>query len=700
MASPVETLDDSMHESTYEIVVDESSLSEDDDTSSVASFDDNSGEDVVSISGSELLSEYAVDYITDSERTSENGGIPTFGGLDEHTIQSLDTRSDLTKDIVFEEPTSVGRSTVTYAVRDFTHEEAKIVSEQLRFDLPDSMLKLSLRQSLIPQTLSVDQPFRVLYVGPDHAKDLIISKIGGALAVTALDNSDSLQCDSKPARFNVVPVSSFGTTGSPDIELVESFGVEIVVDSCTEARMEKDGTTEIFCLTLNKHQNVRVPFKGDSTKSETGSWRKPNMAVLMCAESDDLHAKELRMEARRFLSKFGIPTQLITERSAFEKPLSENFLIDVKTLHFCVESVDSQQKPIVHRRIPVDLTHFLTVDVRQLNRNLASVTGLYVEHHRIESVSKPMVDQAVSLGDDQTWAKSQTKRSTPWRPNGVQIRLALLAWILLCGALGSLGKISLSRYFIPETLPTTATPVLSSSNGIPVKPKVTSTVSLSTLKPSTSPSSITSTSSCHPLLASSSANVFLENQDLFKNLSQEFKLRVIGDNNILLRPSHQFTILKRPPKLHVKVTRYGTAIPSEFSKLFSGVYALQIPYDEAWGPLNVSVTTKSRPLLDETFEVDFGRPWLKVSRWRSLASESSAHALHSLAQIREKAARSTEQTRVNLSERSDAVVLRLYNYIADVQKTQATYLNASKEASRAALRRAQGQAAKLWRGQV
>jgi hypothetical protein len=48
---------------------------------------------------------------------------------------------------------------------------------------------------------------------------------------------------------------------------------------------------------------------------------------------------------------------------------------------------------------------------------------------------------------------------------------------------------------------------------------------------------------------------------------------------------------------------------------FDGVYALEIPREDAYGTLNVSLWTTSKPTVNETFQVDFGTSWLKASVW-------------------------------------------------------------------------------------
>jgi len=116
-------------------------------------------------------------------------------------------------------------------------------------------------------------------------------------------------------------------------------------------------------------------------------------------------------------------------------------------------------------------------------------------------------------------------------------------------------------------------------------------------------------------------SLLLEPTPLAANDSQEFKVHIIGDNNIILRPPQQYITARKPPPMFVEITRNGEAIDSELSKLFDGVYTVVIPSDDAWGLMKVSVHTKSKPLIKESFELDFGRRWLKLTGWKKMATQ-------------------------------------------------------------------------------
>ena len=94
---------------------------------------------------------------------------------------------------------------------------------------------------------------------------------------------------------------------------------------------------------------------------------------------------------------------------------------------------------------------------------------------------------------------------------------------------------------------------------------------------------------------------------------------MVGDSHVVLRPPTWFRQLKKTPPLRFKVNRNRKQLEYEFSTLFDGVYALKFPAEDAHGTLDISVWTTKSPRLNQTFQVEFGTPWLKVSGWQKAA---------------------------------------------------------------------------------
>lgn len=113
------------------------------------------------------------------------------------------------------------------------------------------------------------------------------------------------------------------------------------------------------------------------------------------------------------------------------------------------------------------------------------------------------------------------------------------------------------------------------------------------------------------------------------NKSDQFEAStVIGSEHVvIIRPPHKMLLLRRPPPVHVSVTREGDSVDALLSPLVDGIYTLVIGEEDAWGVLNVSVRTKTRPPIKSLLEIDFGNPWLRRRvRWRKITDQAATEA--------------------------------------------------------------------------
>lgn len=624
-----------LNESTYEILTESTLLLTDDEDegSSVASLDDDySVEDIHNVddTDSDSLNEYSPD-------SHEHSGIPSFGGLDEfHMENSANTLREeptLTNQIEFEEPLhKSGLVSVMHTLKEYDAEETSTILSAIRSETTPDRLLCTLRQTMSQELLCLDEPFRFIYVGGPSAKEEIFNKLGAALALPVVEcASSTISTDSKSSRFNVVPVTSFGMHSSPEVELIESFGVEMSIDVCSQAgRTKVDGRPDTLSLCLNGNQWVRSIHSDDGFRLEAANWKLPHLAVVFCSEEDTLEEKLTRVYARSFVERHSVPTLVISQKSLFK--LTENHNLDTRCIHMCLESRSAKLGDHLYKRLPIDLATFNSLDVRQMNRNLACITGLVKA-----AADGSCADTHKSHAENTSLMRDVEKRpnftngltsSIHWVRNNKprdMLMLAAVGWLFICGIVGGLFATASMRYFkatgdvplnvslnhvgvvAPDTVlsPTMTSARLSTSTFV-VLPKSSSTIGA---KP-------TSCGYSEGLARS----LLLEPIPLAANDSQEFKVHIIGENNIILRPPQHYITAKRPPPMFVEVTRNGETISSELSKLFDGVYTVVIPRDDAWGLMNVSVQTKSKPLMRETFELDFGMPWFTLTGWKKMAA--------------------------------------------------------------------------------
>lgn len=701
MASKSENGYDHLRDSAFEIIIENDGvLSDEEGGSSVASFDENSGEDIVSISDSEAMSEYAVDYATDPEDTQgdvneqEGVGIPLFGGLDDTATADLASGRNSLSDLLFDEP--VIQEMVYSAAQDIHHvepEKMTTLAEHLHVEPPYSDLKLTVRQSMSIATLSVDEPFRVMFLGPESIREMVIAKIGGALAITALDNSVTSEDSPKGSRFNIVPISSFGGVSSPDVELVESFGVELVVEVCTSASCKLLEGREVYDLTLDGKRMVRCNMVGTTEQMEPVTWRLPHVAVVVCGENDDLHMKESRVYLRRFLSKHNIPMIIVTERSCFDKPVFESIAIDHRTLHFCLEkaSGESRSPTYILKRLPVDLLTFLSLDARQLNRNLALVTGLGLETtpSNIPSSSSQVNDGVAR------------KRATAWDAgfsgvvNGTKVRvMAIFMWLLVSILLGSAAYGGLSARSTRRVAPSDIT-ASNSTLSMAAGSQVSTADSLATALPTLT----VSKTACPPSHIGPAHPLIIDSNSILVNHSHEYEIKIIGENTILLSMPQKL-LSRKDPRLTVEIRRKGALIPSDTSKLFDGVYSVHISDEEAWGSLKISVFTKTKPNYNNTFEIDFGIPWFKVSKWKFLAGQASNDFRKLAKYYQDRASRNSLHRQLTLKEITKGfVVTNVSSFQGRVLKLNSSggkVIEAFKHQRKLLVGRAQLGAVSLW----
>jgi hypothetical protein len=109
-----------------------------------------------------------------------------------------------------------------------------------------------------------------------------------------------------------------------------------------------------------------------------------------------------------------------------------------------------------------------------------------------------------------------------------------------------------------------------------------------------------------------------------------FEIQVVGDCHVVIKPPRNFVTYKKQPPFNVSARRYEQPLPYELSKLFDGVYALRLDREDAYGLVNITVSAKSKPPINQVTTVDFGTPWLKIASWRRAARQVSSQVTKDL----------------------------------------------------------------------
>ncbi|KIH92172.1 hypothetical protein SPBR_02310 [Sporothrix brasiliensis 5110] len=304
-------------------------------------------------------------------------------------------RSPLNQSIEFDEGTNVKpyieKVSVKHTVREFSEGESAIIAANMGMtsDAPKRMAA-TVCQTMSRHCLSTREPLRVLYVGNDGAYDDITHKISSALLASAPPPGSpspgaERRHSSTAGIYNIMPISAFGSAKVPEIDEIQLMGVSeyyIKVDRCVKAAEivyegESFPDDTVYSIELDSgmvHSSVFNP----SGSVVTPEWALPHVAVFYVSGNDDDQAETTRSAAWEFMTRHAVPSIFVSHAQSFSRsPYAgrwQNF-VDHAAVHLSLESRDPS-KPMVSERLPIDLGSFLNIDARQMNRNLAYLTGL------------------------------------------------------------------------------------------------------------------------------------------------------------------------------------------------------------------------------------------------------------------------------------------------------------------------------------
>src|SRR2546423_936501 len=81
------------------------------------------------------------------------------------------------------------------------------------------------------------------------------------------------------------------------------------------------------------------------------------------------------------------------------------------------------------------------------------------------------------------------------------------------------------------------------------------------------------------------------NNEMLVNKSDRFQVQVIGDCHMIIKAPAKLKVKRRDPSFKISVTRGNELLDNlSLSKLFDGVYTVQIDREDAYGLLNVTIT--------------------------------------------------------------------------------------------------------------
>ena len=637
--SVIDDTSSSLGDSTYDFLDDKSGFTTDDeDASNMTKSISSTG-----------VNDPALPAIHDSQGTAPTimplpRTTPCNRDEDVVTEEDQEDTDDEHEDIKLDEPFRVSANAArsvegSHTLRIFDEHEVKEMKNIVGTQTPLSQLKATVRQTMAGHTISLAGPFKVFYVGDQGAKDTIIQKIGSALTAS-LHGSLSAKGKRGSSRFNVIPISSFGETRSPEVLLVDSLGIEIKVDHCRSAtHARKEDSNDSIALHLSDDTLLTSSWSSHESSftvtADHPGWELPQLAIFYLSDSESIEARQTRRFARSFMSRHKVSCLVITQSQLWSR-IIEAMTLDYLTPHLCLESTGMENvRPRVIKRLPIDLATFLNLDAVQVNRNLACLGDASLSETKFKDLSsiQKSVTARHGLVADETGRcsiESVDTQYSPWVDFLVHKARPLIdspvsALFLLALAFSCLGLVP---YFAYSGSSTANAPIFQHSHETSLEHLTTAiqpSAARSQLRLSSQLPSIAPLQTASPAAKSTShantdlASYLLESHALTPNNSAKFKVHVVGDRHVVLRPPHWFMRYRKAPKLIFNITRKNKLVEHELSMLFEGVYALRVSREDAHGLLDVSVRTTTKPKINETFQVDFGSSWLRVAGWKDVA---------------------------------------------------------------------------------
>ncbi|KAJ5893504.1 hypothetical protein N7495_005195 [Penicillium taxi] len=556
---------------------------------------------------------------------------PSGSGIEDSNLTTRTAFRQSVDSIEFVEPDKwpeMERVELKHTIRIFQDAELADMKVPQSFDSAHSILTATVQQTMAKTGMELDKPFRVLYIGRPEFRNIILDKIGDVLVSNSSAGSPTSSAES--SRYHVVP-TSFGAGAVPNFAELLPIHVQLVVDECVVATAKSTDQHSPVSLTFKNRPSCRSWWDGENYRvSSVTDWTLPDMAIIFVSNNDDVAAIQTQRLTHNFLDRHGIPAMVISEEPLWNnKP--RNIPLNHNSLHMCLESRHHQTGEIsVLQRYPIDLKTFESIAPDQLNRNLASLMGLYPKKAVKITTDSPKSLDSWTFADLEKYSRSWILPYVSCAPKWGNL-LSLLTLTLISAIALSIGytafnyvAIFLSQFLAESALsraisPTT-TPIFSTSALNVDYERQSSLI----LRPSGHLQDLKDLSS--DCLNDRFAGLDLE----LSKTPDSFEIKTLGDCHVIIRTPRNLASSRKQPPFNVSVYRGERMLDYQLSWLLDGVYTLVLAREDAWGLVNLTITAKSKSMSPQTTVLDFGIPWLKAANWRRAALLISSQITHDL----------------------------------------------------------------------
>jgi hypothetical protein len=635
--------DSSLGESAYDFIDTDEESRDGNATESVASTDFGRPDEVASLADTERSGEESgedEEQAATSLREVDHAREPLNSStkLRSSTVVLDKVKKPLIQSIEFEEPFTLGTETISvkHTVAEFNEEQTTTLVRDMALQSPPKRLAVTIRQTMTKQGLSTRDPLRILYVGSHSAKQDIIHKIASSVTASVDSGNPAKHLRQFPSQlYNVVPVSAFGSERTPEIELMHSSGYQIKVEDCISARNLKfedlPEKPDVIKLTLDDAFSYHSVPEGQGFIVEP-HWELPHVGIIYCSDNDDAEARRTMTATRKFMGRHGVPSIVISHKQLFDR--GQCMSLDQHSIHMCLESRDPNGRGnIIHRRLPIDLASFLNIDARQMNRNLAYITGLHE--------TLPVPTPSVTLADSQDLEKTPHNMSSSFyfirNRSGAEWRALLPVGVLLLSVFAAVFTGIPSYRFssapamsinskVMSPVPISTTSTASTVQATIIESTATSTAvktSTRTITVIESQSSGPNSLAVLPSMELGSLSPQVPSPSKPDNKCSVCAAEILGDREILIRiPSATKLSWLTKEALSVNITRGNETVDTERAYSSDDGIILLLAKNQAYGVLNISVITTKKPRINETFQVDFGTTIIQT--WQTMMGRMSS----------------------------------------------------------------------------
>ncbi|PYH96323.1 hypothetical protein BO71DRAFT_397243 [Aspergillus ellipticus CBS 707.79] len=554
--------------------------------------------------------------------------------IDDSNLTTQTAFRQSVESIEFIEPESwpeAERVELKHTIRVFEEADAAELKHKLPEGLEDSTLTATVQQTMTRKGLDTDKPFHVLYIGSPEFRNIILDKIGDVLVSSSCSGFDSGSAES--SRYHVVP-TSFGAGAVPNFAELLPIHVQLIVDECPEASTDSqtDKPSAINLKFKNRPSCTSNWSGNEYSIASSVEWVLPDVAIFFLSSVDTTRDMETQKLARIFMERHGVPTMVISEKPLWAMS-RDPVPLNHHSLHMCLESRNPMDgKSTVLRRYPIDLKTFESITPGQLNRNLASLATIYPRKSCQMALENSKIPRTKSFSTVENYARNMFTIPNISSNHDLAPMFRFLFCIFLSVVAISFGHsavrasiTSLTQYFAGSgsTVSNAISPV---SSSVPATSILATGGSLSVLSSSLS----------DVQLPGSQNGGLSQLQDLIEGVqsvserqgkTNSYEIQVVGDCHLVIKPPTKSPAGRKQSRFSVQVSRGDKPLEYELSMLFEGVYTLKLDRGDAYGQVDVAITTASKPPRTQTTSVDFGTPWLKIQNWKRAAQAITSQLL-------------------------------------------------------------------------